>query len=121
MDGSGGHGSSLSGQHQYGVSNYTPQRRVQFWNDDVRGNIFPKFRAQLKNSLIVIDIQVYTGNVPFSARRFYGSVVLDVMRGIRPPRPSLESCPNLKDELWDVIQSCWAQDPCQRRECPISW
>lgn len=61
-------------------------------------------------------MQVYTGNVPFSARRFYGGVVLDVMRGIRPPRPSLESCPDLKDELWDVIQSCWAQDPCQRRE-----
>jgi len=68
-------------------------------------------------------LEVYTGNVPFSARRFYGSVVLDVMRGIRPPRPSLESCPNLKDELWDVIQSCWAQDPCQRPTMDIvgSW
>ncbi|KIK51971.1 hypothetical protein GYMLUDRAFT_180782, partial [Collybiopsis luxurians FD-317 M1] len=61
-------------------------------------------------------LEVYSGNIPFHSRRFYGAVVLDVIRGVRPPRPSKQTCPQLTDELWQIIQSCWAQDPFQRRE-----
>ncbi|KAJ4485214.1 kinase-like domain-containing protein [Lentinula aciculospora] len=63
-------------------------------------------------------LEVYTGKVPFCTRRFYSGVVLDVTRGIRPPRPTAEDCASLTDEIWHIIESCWTQDPFQRRECP---
>ncbi|KAF9065356.1 kinase-like domain-containing protein [Rhodocollybia butyracea] len=59
-------------------------------------------------------LELYTGSVPFPARRFYGGVILDVVRGIRPSRPSPDTCANLTDELWNTIQSCWVHDPSQR-------
>ena len=55
--------------------------------------------------------QMYTGRVPFAHRRFYGGVVFDVIRGVRPPRPE---CPKLTDDIWTVIQSCWNHDPKKR-------
>ncbi|EEB98309.1 hypothetical protein MPER_02209, partial [Moniliophthora perniciosa FA553] len=60
-------------------------------------------------------LELYTGRVPFSHRRFYGGVIHDVVNGIRPARPSVDACPGLNDDVWDVITSCWVQDPCQRR------
>jgi len=56
-------------------------------------------------------LEVYSGQVPFVHRRFYGGVVFDVVRGLRPPRPA---CPNLEDDIWSLIQSCWHQDPKRR-------
>ncbi|KAJ3781707.1 kinase-like domain-containing protein [Lentinula aff. detonsa] len=68
-------------------------------------------------------LEVYTGQVPFSHRRFYAGVVLDVLRGIRPRRPNAESSASLTDEIWCIIQSCWTQDPSQRptMESITSW
>ncbi|KAI3611321.1 hypothetical protein WG66_002059 [Moniliophthora roreri] len=59
-------------------------------------------------------LELYTGHAPFSHRRFYGGVIHDVVNGIRPARPSLDACPGLTDDIWDVITSCWAQDAYQR-------
>jgi serine/threonine protein kinase len=56
-------------------------------------------------------LEMYSGRVPFAHRRFYGGVVFDVVRGLRPPRPA---CPNLEDDVWTLIQSCWNQDPKRR-------
>ncbi|GAW04957.1 kinase-like protein [Lentinula edodes] len=68
-------------------------------------------------------LEVYTGKVPFYTRRFYGRVVLDIMRGMRPSRPKVEACASLTDEIWHTIESCWAQDPLQRptTESITSW
>jgi serine/threonine protein kinase len=57
------------------------------------------------------SLEMYTGRVPFAHRRFYGGVVFDVIRGVRPPRPE---CPKLTDDIWGVIQSCWNHDPKKR-------
>ncbi|KAJ3823148.1 kinase-like domain-containing protein [Lentinula raphanica] len=59
-------------------------------------------------------LEVYTGKVPFSHRRFYVGAILEVMQGKRPRRPNAESAASLTDEIWCIIQSCWAQDPYQR-------
>jgi len=56
-------------------------------------------------------LEMYSGRVPFAHRRNYGGVVFDVVRGLRPPRPA---CPNLEDDVWSLIQSCWHQDPARR-------
>jgi hypothetical protein len=34
------------------------------------------------------------------------------MRGARPFRPE---CPALTDDLWEVVEACWKQDPLRRR------
>ncbi|KAK7047172.1 hypothetical protein VNI00_006838 [Paramarasmius palmivorus] len=59
-------------------------------------------------------LEVYTGRVPYAHKRFYGGVIHDVVNGIRPPRPDSGSSPCLTDEIWEVITSCWEQDPCRR-------
>ncbi|KAJ7585365.1 kinase-like domain-containing protein [Mycena floridula] len=56
--------------------------------------------------------EIYTKKQPFAHRKFYGPVVYEVMQGIRPPRPS--NCPQLTDDIWRLIQSCWEQDPQNR-------
>ena len=60
----------------------------------------------------VLSPQTFTGAVPF-----YNSVplavMLAIMRGERPPRPTH---PTLTDELWALAQHCWDQDPYLRPE-----
>jgi hypothetical protein len=56
-------------------------------------------------------IQIYTGRAPFSHRRNDTSVVCDIHYGRRPHRPDE---PDLTDSIWELIQSCWHQDPDKR-------
>jgi serine/threonine protein kinase len=51
--------------------------------------------------------QIYTHLPPFSHRRFSGGVVVDVVCGLRLPRPASV----FTDGLWDLVRGCWAQDP----------
>ncbi|KAK7461493.1 hypothetical protein VKT23_008667 [Stygiomarasmius scandens] len=59
-------------------------------------------------------LEVYTGLVPFSHRKFYGGVIYDVVNGIRPPRPSPSAYSSLTDEIWEAIQCCWEHKPKHR-------
>ncbi|KAJ7865823.1 hypothetical protein B0H13DRAFT_2352816 [Mycena leptocephala] len=43
------------------------------------------------------------------AWRHTRSVMMAVIQGARPPRPSTEQSPQLTDRLWALIQECWAQ------------
>lgn len=59
---------------------------------------------------------MFSGEVPFSKTPNDVQVILSVMRGKRPARPThaLSRTRGFSDELWDLIQMCWAQDPTQR-------
>jgi hypothetical protein len=60
--------------------------------------------------------EMFSGNFPFYEIHQDHSVVVDVMEGKRPARPlhDLISTRGLSDELWNLIERCWAQNPSKR-------
>jgi serine/threonine protein kinase len=61
-------------------------------------------------------IEILTCRLPFSHRRHDSMVVHDVFHGRRPIRPSN---PEVTDPMWELIQSCWHQDPSKRSTMAI--
>ncbi|KAF5371255.1 hypothetical protein D9758_004236 [Tetrapyrgos nigripes] len=57
--------------------------------------------------------EIITLKPPFQNRPIDAAVIFDVIRGIRPERPSGPDvwCP---DNIWDLIECCWAQNPYKR-------
>ena len=53
---------------------------------------------------------MFTGAVPFSDTTAM-KVLLSVMQGNRPLRPTL---PSFTTDLWSLTQRCWAQEPLSR-------
>ena len=60
----------------------------------------------------LVPPQAFTGAVPFNDS-VPAAAMLAVMSGKRPPRPTH---PNFTDELWELTQRCWDQDPRSRPE-----
>ena len=60
----------------------------------------------------VASPQAFTGAVPFH-NSVPAAVMLAIMRGERPPRPTH---PALTDELWALTRRCWDQIPHLRPE-----
>ncbi|TFK47432.1 kinase-like protein [Heliocybe sulcata] len=56
-------------------------------------------------------LEVCTGRTPFSNRRFNVQDLLEVSHGARPDRPDEQTYPLISDEMWDMMQSCWQQQP----------
>ncbi|KAJ3495351.1 hypothetical protein NLJ89_g10638 [Agrocybe chaxingu] len=56
-------------------------------------------------------LELITGKDPFHERRHAITVLLDMTRGVRPVRPSLDE---ISDRLWDVMTNCWKHDPVER-------
>jgi len=57
-------------------------------------------------------MQVFTGAVPFSSRSSF-MAIFAIMQGGRPPRPTH---PAFTEELWALMQNCWAPEPQLRPE-----
>ncbi|KAJ7088461.1 kinase-like domain-containing protein [Mycena belliarum] len=47
---------------------------------------------------------------PFAAITWPPSVIIKVVAGGRPDRPSVTQGPQLTDALWDLVQLCWAHE-----------
>ena len=60
--------------------------------------------------------QLFSGQVPFPEFQNDYAVLVSVMRGKRPDFPSHDLCRSrgLDNEVWDLMQTCWAQEPIQR-------
>ncbi|KAJ7609509.1 kinase-like domain-containing protein [Roridomyces roridus] len=59
----------------------------------------------------MLGYQMHTRTQPFASLTWPASVVVHVVsaRG-RPLRPSVEQSPQLSDEMWELIQSCWKHE-----------
>jgi hypothetical protein len=59
---------------------------------------------------------MFSGEVPFYEDPSDIRVVLSVMQGKRPPRPShqLSRTRGLSDAVWQLVETCWAPDPAER-------
>lgn len=66
-------------------------------------------------------VQIFSGNIPFHEIHMDYPVILKVIRGVRPSRPShfvitgvLCSSLGLDDHLWRIAEDCWLTDPTSR-------
>jgi hypothetical protein len=59
---------------------------------------------------------MFSGELPFFENPYDVQVILGVMRGKRPTRPSgnLSRTRGFSDEAWNLVEACWAQEPTQR-------
>ena len=59
---------------------------------------------------------MFSGEVPFFENPYNIQVILGVLQGKRPTRPShdLSRTRGFSDEAWDLVEACWAQDPTLR-------
>lgn len=58
---------------------------------------------------------MFTGLIPFNGMSEI-QTLLAVINGKRPPRPEHTDRLGLTDELWGIMQLCWASDPNLRPE-----
>ncbi len=61
------------------------------------------------HSLMVSFSKIFTGKPPFSDIKYDVSVMHEVTKGKRPPRPPLNVFPD--DELWSLVRACLATLP----------
>jgi hypothetical protein len=63
----------------------------------------------------LIVLQTFSGHRPFHNLKIF-QIILPVIQGERPAHPSAEVCERtgLTDGIWNLIESCWDQQPDQR-------
>lgn len=74
------------------------------------------FHVMVDPILIRLRVEAYTGHPPFWDIAHEVTIVLDVMAGKRPRRPSVEECGGrqMSNSMWDLIQECWTSEPANR-------
>ncbi|KAJ7077476.1 kinase-like domain-containing protein [Mycena crocata] len=76
--------------------------------DSVEGDIY---------AFGMVSYEMQAREKPFHDTKLGCTVSINVVAGKRPGRPSQEHSPQLTDTIWELIQSCWAQDYRERRRC----
>ncbi|KAF9468989.1 kinase-like domain-containing protein [Collybia nuda] len=61
-----------------------------------------------------VCLEVYTGRAPFMNISNDTTVMLQVVRGIRPHRPPPDASRQMSDDVWNLIVQCWMQNPAER-------
>jgi len=61
---------------------------------------------------MIIHLQVVSGAIPFSHVKRAPVIMFYVINGQRPQRPTNNG--QISDGLWNLIESCWVQDPSSR-------
>jgi len=62
----------------------------------------------------MLMLETMTGLHPFHYIRPDAKVIFDVIKGVRPKRPTLKEAPQLTDELWQLMTECWDHDQLKR-------
>ena len=58
-------------------------------------------------------VEVFTGKIPFEEQK-NEAVVLRISQGGRPEMPGNAQAMGLTVEIWNLLESCWRQDPKKR-------
>ena len=61
----------------------------------------------------MLAVEVFTGNVPFEEQK-NEAVILRISLGGRPEMPGDAQTMGLTAEMWELLGSCWQQDPEER-------
>ncbi|EMD41333.1 hypothetical protein CERSUDRAFT_89901 [Gelatoporia subvermispora B] len=56
-------------------------------------------------ALSMVMYEMFTGNAPFYQHKRPATVIASIMKGDRPKRPSV---PSLSDQVWSIMETCWA-------------
>jgi len=83
----------------------------ELFNPDLR---FERTTQTDVYSFACVCLEIYTGNYPFSDIPRDGTVILKVMQGQRPIRPTVGVGRTIPDDLWCLIKLCWQQAPSDR-------
>lgn len=59
-------------------------------------------------------MQVFTDQLPFYDIRSDRIMMLRVMKGLRPTKPSSDQALELSAEIWEVMERCWGHSPAER-------
>ncbi|KAJ7679140.1 kinase-like domain-containing protein [Mycena polygramma] len=65
-------------------------------------------------SFACVAYEMLTGTAPFPELRTDGAVITAVLNGRRPPRPQWCSRSPSLEGLWNLLQSCWNEEPTMR-------
>jgi tetratricopeptide (TPR) repeat protein len=65
--------------------------------------------------------QLFSGQLPFEHIRSDFAVMIQVMRGARPSKPSASIEVGFTDDLWDIMQRGWAETPSDRPSLAEFW
>lgn len=65
-------------------------------------------------SLTRFFFQIYSGKYPFYDILRDVTVIWKVTQGGRPQRPTNERDRTMSNELWDLVEMCWKQEPQER-------
>ena len=61
----------------------------------------------------MLAVEVFTGKIPFEERKNQ-AVVHRISQGGRPGMPGHSEAVGLTVEIWNLLESCWQQDPKKR-------
>ena len=61
----------------------------------------------------MLAVEVFTGKIPFEEQK-NETVVLRISQGGRPGMPEDAHAVGLTVEMWNVLESCWHQNPKRR-------
>jgi len=64
-------------------------------------------------SFACVFIELYTLKPPFAGMSDY-QVAARIVKGVRPPRPSLPDNGTMSEDIWALVTQCWASKPEQR-------
>ncbi|KAJ7114239.1 kinase-like domain-containing protein [Mycena epipterygia] len=79
---------------------------------------FKRTEASDVYAFACLCIEIYTGEQPFWNIHQDIMVVLEILKQMRPPRPSSSGPPDgtraMSDRLWATVEACWAHKPSDR-------
>lgn len=61
----------------------------------------------------MLAIEVFTGKIPFEEQK-NEAIVLRISQGARPAMPENAHGAGLSVEMWELMESCWQQNPKNR-------
>ncbi|TDL23525.1 kinase-like protein [Rickenella mellea] len=61
-----------------------------------------------------VCLEIFTGKVPFSNISVSAVMMAVAVKNQRPPRPKPAASEGLDDNLWTLMEYCWARDPAKR-------